>query len=95
MEPRSASGTRAWTTLPRPDIPSNDVPQVWVALVITMDELLTVDELAAMLKVQKSWIYQRTRLRGQDRLPHVKVGKYVRFEEVAVREFLERRRVAS
>ena len=60
-----------------------------------VDELLTVEELAQLLKVPKSWIYQRTRLRGRDRLPHIKVGKYVRFEETAVREFLEQQRQPS
>jgi excisionase family DNA binding protein len=51
-------------------------------------ELLTVDELAALLKVPRSWIYQRTRARGRDRLPHIKLGKYLRFEEQAVRAWL-------
>ena len=57
-----------------------------------MDELLTVDELAEWLKVPPSWIYERTRQRGPGRLPFVKLGKYLRFEEAAVRAFLERQR---
>ncbi len=57
-----------------------------------MDELLTVDELAAWLKVPPSWIYERTRRRGEGRLPHIKLGKYLRFEAAAVRAFLERQR---
>ena len=58
-----------------------------------LDELLTVDEVAALLKVSKSWVYEHTRKRGtprSGRLPHVKVGKYVRFEPRAVREFVAR-----
>jgi excisionase family DNA binding protein len=58
-----------------------------------LDELLTVDEVAALLKVSRSWVYQHTRKRGiprSGRLPHVKVGKYVRFESRAVREFVAR-----
>jgi excisionase family DNA binding protein len=54
-------------------------------------ELLTVDDVAALLKVSRSWIYEHTRARGtprSGRLGHVKVGKYVRFERQAVREFL-------
>ena len=62
---------------------------------MTVDELLTVDELAQLLKVPRTWIYQRTRLRGNERLPHIKVGKYVRFEEAVVRQFLERQRQTS
>ncbi len=55
-------------------------------------ELFTVDELAARLKVPRSWVYQRARLRGSGRLPHVKLGKYLRFEEEAVRAWLGRQR---
>ncbi len=55
-------------------------------------ELLTVDELAAVLRVPPSWVYQRTRYRGRDRLPHIKLGKYLRFEEAAVQAWLDRQR---
>jgi excisionase family DNA binding protein len=54
-------------------------------------ELLTVDEVAALLKVSRSWVYEHSRKRGtprSGRLPHIKVGKYVRFEPQAVRAFL-------
>lgn len=57
-------------------------------------ELLTVDEVAKVLKVSRSWVYEHTRARGiprSERLPHIKIGKYVRFEARAVREFLERK----
>jgi excisionase family DNA binding protein len=43
-------------------------------------ELLTVDELAGLLKVPKSWIYEHTRRKGSERLPHFKFGKYLRFD---------------
>jgi len=56
------------------------------------EELLTVRELAEPLKVPASWIYQRTRCRGRDRLPHIKIGKYLRFEEKAVQSWLGRHR---
>jgi excisionase family DNA binding protein len=58
-----------------------------------LPELLTSDEVAALLKVSKSWVYEHTRTRGtprSGRLPHVRIGKYVRFEPRAVREFLAR-----
>ena len=58
-----------------------------------LQELLTIDEVAALLKVSRSWIYEHTRKRGtprSGRLPHIKMGKYVRFEPKAVREFLAR-----
>ena len=57
-----------------------------------LDELLTVKEIAALLKVQASWVYGRTRRRGAERLPFLKLGKYVRFEEAAVRVWLRAQR---
>jgi excisionase family DNA binding protein len=56
--------------------------------------LLTVHEVAELLKVPVSWVYEHTRKRGLAKLPHLKLGKYLRFEEPAVREFLERQRIA-
>jgi excisionase family DNA binding protein len=58
-----------------------------------VDELLTVDEVAALLKVSRSWVYEHTRARNiqpRERLPHIKIGKYVRFDRQAIRRFLER-----
>lgn len=57
-------------------------------------ELLTVADVAALLKVSKSWVYEHTRSRGTprfDRIPHIKIGKYVRFDPQLVRAFLQRR----
>jgi excisionase family DNA binding protein len=59
-----------------------------------LHELLTVDEVAAVLKVSRSWVYEHSRSRGiprSERLPHIKVGKYVRFDARAVRAFLDRK----
>lgn len=50
------------------------------------NELITAKELAKRLNVQVSWIYRRTRL-GQEAIPHVKMGKYVRFDWGEVVEF--------
>ncbi|HAH37909.1 MAG TPA: DNA-binding protein [Algoriphagus sp.] len=55
------------------------------------DELKTVDELADNLKVPKSWIYSRTRETGPDSIPRIKVGKYIRFIESDVMEWLKRK----
>jgi excisionase family DNA binding protein len=57
-------------------------------------ELLTVADVAALLKVSRSWVYEHTRSRGtpqSDRLPYIKIGKYVRFDPERVRAFLARR----
>ena len=46
-----------------------------------MDELLTIEELAATLKVPKSWIYSRT---CRNALPYVRVGRHLRFQKPMV-----------
>jgi hypothetical protein len=56
------------------------------------EDLLTVAELCAWLKVQPSWIYERVRLRTNDQLPHIKLGHYLRFEKPAVVDYLKRSR---
>jgi excisionase family DNA binding protein len=60
-----------------------------------LDALLTVEEVASLLKVPPSWVYERTRQRGLRRLPFIKLGKYVRFEPAAVRAFLVRLRESA
>ncbi|HZS60319.1 MAG TPA: helix-turn-helix domain-containing protein [Gemmatimonadaceae bacterium] len=62
---------------------------------VGVDAVLTVDEVAELLKVTRSWVYEHTRTRGtpkSERLPHIKLGKYVRFEPAALRAFVERKR---
>jgi excisionase family DNA binding protein len=51
--------------------------------------LLTVHEVAEFLRVPVSWVYERTRRRGRERLPHVKVGKYLRFRLSDLDAYLE------
>ncbi len=53
-----------------------------------MDNLLTAEELARRLNVPLSWIYDRTRKSGPERIPHYKIGKYVRFSESEVTDYL-------
>lgn len=61
---------------------------------VDLHDLLTADEVAALLKVSRGWVYEHTRSRGMprsERLPHIKIGKYVRFDGRAVRAFLDRK----
>ena len=53
---------------------------------MSLNELITATELAKRLNVPVRWICRRTRL-GQEAIPHVKMGKYVRFDWEAVVEF--------
>jgi excisionase family DNA binding protein len=57
-------------------------------------QLLTVQEVAHLLHVPTSWVYERTRRRSGDQLPHVKLGKYLRFEEATITDFIQRQRCA-
>jgi excisionase family DNA binding protein len=59
-----------------------------------LQELLTVEEVAAILRVSKSWVYEHTRARGtprSERLPYIKVGKYLRFDVRALRAFIQKK----
>ena len=58
----------------------------------SVEELLTIDELANRLKVPKSWIYTHTRGRTKCRLPYIKLGKYLRFSLPDVYAYLEKLR---
>ena len=57
--------------------------------------LLDVPEAAARLNVPKSWIYQHVQARAEDKLPHFKVGKYIRFSAQALTQWLEAHRLGE
>ena len=78
---------------PAPNSPSQRVPDA-PPDGGDLHELLTVEDVAALLKVSRSWVYEHTRSRGTtraERLPYLKIGKYKRFDPRSVREFLLRR----
>jgi len=52
------------------------------------DLLLTVSEVARLLKVPKSWVYDHVRPSARPLLPHVKLGKYLRFRRQDLDDFL-------
>ena len=54
------------------------------------DELLTVKEVARLLKVPSSWVYERCRPGALNPLPHIKLGKYLRFYRDEVLDYLEK-----
>ena len=51
--------------------------------------LLTVHEVAAILKVPVSWVYEHTRGNSHEKLPHVKIGKYLRFFDTEIANYLQ------
>lgn len=47
------------------------------------DEILTLQEVAQLLKVKPSWIYSRT-CRGQSVIPCFRLGRHLRFSKEKV-----------
>ena len=57
------------------------------------DMILVAAEVAALLRVTTAWVYAETRA---NRLPHVRLGRYVRYRESAIGAWLaaEEQRIA-
>ncbi len=51
--------------------------------------LLTIEEMAAGLKVKKSWLYRKAMEKGPGALPKIKLGKYLRFDEKDVMAWIK------
>jgi excisionase family DNA binding protein len=47
---------------------------------------MTAGEVALLLRVTKAWVYTQTRAR---RIPHVSLGRYVRYRRSAVLGWIE------
>lgn len=62
-------------------------------LTMSASSLLTVEEVAELLKVPVSWVYEHTRSRASGRIPGFRLGKYWRFREGDVLAWIERQRV--
>lgn len=56
------------------------------------NHLLNVEEVALLLNVSRKWVYRRIGLNPPNGIPHLKVGKYVRFKESDIRDYVERLR---
>jgi excisionase family DNA binding protein len=59
------------------------------------DELLTVHDAARFLNVSVSWVYEHTREDADDRLPFVKLGKYLRFDRADLRAYIDAKRAST
>jgi excisionase family DNA binding protein len=49
--------------------------------------LLTAEQVAERLGVTKEWVWAQVRL---DQIPHVRLGRYRRFREEAIEDWLKR-----
>lgn len=54
-------------------------------------KLISVIELSEQLGVPPSWVYARTRIKGPESIPCIRVGKYCKFQIEKVMEWLEKR----
>lgn len=52
------------------------------------EDILTPDELAARLKVRKSWVDEQMRPRKGNLFPRLHMGRYLRFDWAKVVEWL-------
>ena len=57
------------------------------------ETILTTQDVAALLRVPVSWVYDRLRGNVRDRLPGYKLGKYWRFHCLEVLAWLDARKV--
>lgn len=57
---------------------------------VTGKELVTIQEMSELLKVKPSWLYFRTMQTGNNSIPRVKIGKYLRFNPGAVMQWIEK-----
>jgi excisionase family DNA binding protein len=60
----------------------------------TSFDLMTVNDVAALLRVSKSWVYEHARDDVVDRLPYVKLGKYLRFTRSDLSAYLDAKRLS-
>jgi excisionase family DNA binding protein len=58
------------------------------------DALLTVSEVANLLNVPVSWVYEHTRKKCINRIPGFRLGKYWRFRDDDILQWLERQRIS-
>jgi predicted DNA-binding transcriptional regulator AlpA len=53
------------------------------------DEILTVGEVAELLKVRVTWVYEHSRPRCRQPLPSFKMGKYLRFRAQDIQTYVD------
>ena len=59
---------------------------------MTSERLLEAREVAQILSVKESWVRAETRA---GRIPHVPLGRYIRYREHTVRRFIDERERAE
>jgi excisionase family DNA binding protein len=57
--------------------------------IINPTDILTPEELAERMKTSRAWVFEMTRKRQRNPIPHYKVGRYLRFHWPDVCAWLE------
>jgi predicted DNA-binding transcriptional regulator AlpA len=77
------------------DMPERTQDRTETRTIFNPSDILTPDELAARLKVRRTWIYEKMRQRSDNPLPGIKLGRYWRFHWPSVCESLQAQSVAD
>lgn len=56
------------------------------------DDLLTAEEVAALLRVTPAWVYAQTR---RHQIPHLRLGRYVRYRREGIEAWIRQVESAS
>ncbi|MBI4553519.1 MAG: helix-turn-helix domain-containing protein [Candidatus Latescibacteria bacterium] len=59
---------------------------------LPLDEFLTIDDVCAWLKLKRHYLYKLT---SQQRIPHVKIGRHVRFRRTDLEAWLADQRTEA
>jgi excisionase family DNA binding protein len=51
----------------------------------SFDEVITANEVAALLRMTAAWVYAETRC---NRIPHMRLGRYVRYRRSAIESWM-------
>jgi len=57
---------------------------------IPENDILLPEECAALLRVDLSWVYEKSRRRQRNPLPVFRIGRYLRFSKAAVLSWLQK-----
>lgn len=65
-----------------------DQRRLKAAVEIAVEDIITPSELAARLKVPESWVFSKSRARCRNKIPCLRIGRYIRFDWAAVIQWL-------
>ena len=63
------------------EMPTPSPREVPAAPAAGYDQVITADEVAALLRMTPAWVYSETR---RNRIPHMRLGRYFRYRRSAI-----------